>query len=111
MENTETNTATTITNHIEMIDAIQFNMNNEEGFELICIYIEKYNILSYYNPHSYNKSITVIDQNDPAYVGNLFKSYSNIKISIKEIERFQHILQLQKELIDVKIGAFSFEIV
>jgi hypothetical protein len=30
MANTETNTTTTITNHIEMIDAIQFNMNNED---------------------------------------------------------------------------------
>ena len=89
-----------------MIDAIQFTMK-----EFICIYIEKYYIFSYYYPNEDEKSITVIYQNDPACVFNLVKIYSNIKISIKEVERLQMILQLQKELIDVKIGEFSFEIV
>ena len=106
MENTENSTTTINTNHIEMVDAIQFTMK-----EFICIYIEKYYIFSYYYPNEDEKSITVIYQNDPACIFSLVKSYSNIKISIKEVERLQMILQLQKELKDLKIGEFSFDIV
>ena len=44
--------ASSISNDIEMVDAIEFNVQSIENFQVNYIYIEKNNILAYYFAYS-----------------------------------------------------------
>ena len=51
--------ASSINNDIEMVDAIEFNTQSIENFQVNYIYIEKYNILAHYSVYSVQKLISV----------------------------------------------------
>jgi hypothetical protein len=104
--------AYSISNDIEMVDAIEFNVQSIENFQVNYIYIEKNNILAYYFAYSEQKLITVQKtQTNPI---SRFREPNNIKstkISIKEVERLQMILQLTQELEELnKNGWTSFNV-
>jgi hypothetical protein len=71
---------------IEMVDAFKFDMKDWENMEIKCGYIEKFNIMCYYYPDTFNKSIRVFNlYKNPIYEKEL-KSVSNsiqTKISIE----------------------------
>jgi hypothetical protein len=94
-----------------MVDAIKFDTTAIDESPVECIYVEKYNVISYYYSDMVNRSINVIPMNKhpSAYFNNKINNIKAMKISLNEVERFQKIVELTKELEDMKKGGWIAE--